>query len=418
METHVWFGIRGRHFLKALLASTALGCVSGFCTPIHAADWPVKAGALQPPESAQVWSWTGFYVGAHAGGAFGSSDWRSATGALANFSDVGFPGKGNGEGLLGGGQVGVNYQLGSWVTGLEIAAAAADVDGYAPCARHSELRNVSGKDQIVQMSYTCHDRITSIGTISGRLGHTFGNLLVYGKAGAAWATEANDARIWQDPYSNWYRQSGTRWGWMGGAGLEYAFSPNLSAFVEYNHLDFGSRDSSFVDQFSQVSTVGIRQQMDLVKMGVNYRLGSAGAIQNVSADSVPALPGGWTMEVGSRYFGSTGRMQKDLYDPSRTTQLNSRLIYGDQTGHAAETFFRFDHKSGLFVKGNLGIGQLVDGKLHDEDFPGSDAKSVSYSNTVSRMNSGRFTYGAADAGYNFINDDGRRLGVFAGYRSF
>ncbi|UGX92584.1 outer membrane beta-barrel protein [Bradyrhizobium barranii subsp. barranii] len=390
-------------WLKALLASNSICWMAGLYGPAHAADLPVKTAPPITAAPSTLWNWTGIYVGAHLGGAFGSSDWQTATGLQADFSNRGFPGSGNAEGLLGGGQIGVNYQFGTWVTGLEIAASAADVDGFAKCANRADNR-------YGVISFTCDNRVTSLGTIAGRLGQTWGNLLIYGKAGAAWATDESDART--SHYINKFNQSGTRSGWMGGLGLEYAFSPNLSAFVEYDHFDFGSKDSNYVDQFNNASTVGFRQRFDMIKAGVNYGLG--GPILNARADAAttPVLLGGWTIEAGSRYFGSTGRMQKDLYG-SRPTHLVSRLIYGDQTGHAAETFFRFDHKSGFFARGNLGLGPLVDGKLNDEDFP-----YINYSNTNSDMKSGRFTYGTADVGYNFINDDGRRLGAYVGYHSF
>ncbi len=37
------------------------------------------------------------------------------------------------------------------------------------------------------------------------------------------------------------RSNETRWGWMVGAGIEYSFSDNWSAKIEYNYLDFGIR---------------------------------------------------------------------------------------------------------------------------------------------------------------------------------
>ena len=40
--------------------------------------------------------------------------------------------------------------------------------------------------------------------------------------------------------------SQSRSGWTFGAGVEYAFAPNWSAFVEYNHFDFGTKDSNTV----------------------------------------------------------------------------------------------------------------------------------------------------------------------------
>jgi len=353
------------------------------------------------------WSWTGFYVGAHAGGAFGLNEWKSATGILLTASsNGGFPGTGNAEGLFGGGQIGFNYQFGNWVTGLEIAASASDIDSYAKCAT-----SVGGG-----VSFTCNNNISSIGTIAGRLGQTWGNLLIYTKAGAAWATGTSEARRFN--VANVFNESSTRWGWMAGTGLEYAFSPNLSAFIEYDHLDFGTQNTNYVDQFGQTSVVGFKQKLDLVKVGVNYRLGWGAPILNANAaDPVflkaPRLPEGWTIEVGTRYFGSSGRMQKDLYDPTSTQRLNSRLIYADQTGHALESYFRFDHRNGLFVKGNFGLGHLVDGSLNDEDFPGFQR----YSSTLSDMKNGRMMYGSADIGYNVINTPVSKLGAYVGYRS-
>ena len=158
---------------------------------------------------------------------------------------------------------------------------------------------------------------------------------------------------------------------------------------------------------------------DVVKVGVNYRFGggsgplSANAADPALFKSVPMLASGWSLEVGSRFFISSNRMQKDLYDPVQTDRLNSRLIYADQTGQSLETFFRFDHQTGVFAKGTFGIGNMSGGKLNDEDFPVNV-----YSNTVSDMKNGRLMNGSADIGYNVINQPGGKLGAYVGYRSF
>lgn len=354
------------------------------------------------------WSWTGIYLGVHAGGGFGSNDWESATGALlAASTSGGFPGRGDSSGLFGGGQIGANYQVGRWVAGVEASAAAADIGGYAKCATDIGTRR----------NFTCHNELSSLGTITGRLGQTWGNLLIYGKAGAAWATGSSDLQ--RAGSASRFTESGTRWGWVTGTGLEYALSPNLSAFVEYNHVDFGTKDTAYVDQFGNASEVGFKQKLDLVKAGLNYRLGSGAPTLGAGSDvplfvKAAALPLGWQIEAGTRYWGSSGRMQKDLNDNVQPSRLNSRLIYGDQTGHSLEAFVRVDHASGLFAKANLGLGHLVSGQLNDEDFP----SEVNYSNTISEMRDGRMAFGSADIGYNFINDGGRKLGGFVGYRSF
>ena len=71
----------------------------------------------------------------------------------------------------------------------------------------------------------------------------------------------------------------TRWGGTVGAGLEFGFSPNWSAAVEYDHLFMGNRTYSFINNgnFAAAGTFlaqeRIRQDVDLVTVRVNYRWG-------------------------------------------------------------------------------------------------------------------------------------------------
>ena len=135
-------------------------------------------------------------------------------------------------------------------------------------------------------------------------------------------------------------------------------------------------------------------------------------------------------ETAIRYWNSTGKMAKDLYDPFVTTQQNSRLTYNDSQAHSGELVARLDHKpTGLFLKGFIGGGSIVNGKMNDEDFPGG------YTNTLQEIHSGNLKYFTADFGWTFYNslanasrvsikdDDGyrglrgvpARLGMFIGY---
>ena len=78
----------------------------------------------------------------------------------------------------------------------------------------------------------------------------------------------------------------------------------------------------------------------------------------------------------------------------------SRLTFGDLTGHSAETFFRVDHESGVFLKGFLGGGTLASGKLNDEDTVA--ATKGPYSNTVHVQSGGSLKYVTVDLGYNVV----------------
>lgn len=349
--------------------------------------------------------WSGFYLGVHAGGAWGRDDWSSPTGFLADASKYGsFPGGANPMGLLGGGQMGFNLQSGPWVVGIEASASAADIDAYAKCdaGNSKALDDPTGR--------TCHDSVAALGSIAGRVGQSWGDLLVYGKAGGAFVNSSGD--VFDMERLARYAQSGTRWGWMLGSGVEYAISQNISAFMEYDYYDFGTQSLTY-SGWGKSAGASFRQRLDAVRMGLNYRF-TAGGAESAGPAKVPGLPMGWTAEIGARYFASTGRMQKDLYGGS-PSELKSRLIYANTTGQSAETFFRFENKDGLFLKGFAGLGGLSGGGLNDEDFPPS---SGPYSNTYSELKDGSLAYGALDMGYDFLRQGGTTLGAFVGYRGF
>jgi len=126
-------------------------------------------------------------------------------------------------------------------------------------------------------------------------------------------------------------------------------------------------------------------------------------------------------EFGSRYWFSSGDHVFDLYDPFLSPQLNSRLTFADLTGQTAEVFFRADFEPGVFVKGFVGGGAIVSGKLNDEDFPVS--AGFPYSNTISNQSGGSLKYATVDLGYNLYRDTlpgGQpfRIGPFIGYNHF
>lgn len=349
--------------------------------------------------SGPVRDWSGLYLGGHLGGAWGRNDWASPTGIMAVGTQYGtFPGAGDAQGLMGGVQAGYNVQMGALVAGVEASVGVADIDGYAKCAWDGAGSSMS-----------CRNTIDSLGILSARLGWATGDLLVYGKAGAAWADATSTIQPTQSITA--VSQSGTRWGWMLGAGVEYALGGNLSAFAEYNYIDFGAQALGFVAPIGPFST-DLDQRIDAVRMGVNYRFGPSDG-RGAFAGPPPAPPAGWSAEIGARWFASTGRMQKDLFAPIDTERLNSRLIYSNTTGQAGETFFRFDTDSRFFLKGYAGLGTLAGGSLYDEDFPAG----TGYSNTLSSLSNGRLAYGAADVGYDFLSQGGNTLGAFVGYRA-
>jgi hypothetical protein len=141
---------------------------------------------------------------------------------------------------------------------------------------------------------------------------------------------------------------------------------------------------------------------------------------------LPAAPvKTWNLEVGARYWYSTGQTSYDLFD-STNSFLVSRLTYDDLDGHSGEAFFRADHTKGFFVKGYIGGGVVNSGKLIDEDFP---PLTDPLSRTTSDQDDGNLYYGSVDVGYTFydstmgsygLKDEparplGLKIGAFVGF---
>src|SRR5918997_2981398 len=113
-----------RKLVFGLLAATAGAALPA--SSAAAADLPVRAAPPAPIIAAvPVFTWTGFYVGVNAGYGWQDSNSSSAVfvppGAFVTApgaSGVVTFGDDNGDGFVGGGQIGYNYQIGSFVGGL------------------------------------------------------------------------------------------------------------------------------------------------------------------------------------------------------------------------------------------------------------------------------------------------------------
>ena len=132
----------------------------------------------------------------------------------------------------------------------------------------------------------------------------------------------------------------------------------------------------------------------------------------VAAVVTPVLPA-YSYEVGARYWYSTGKLSKDLYDDPRSSDLlNSRLTYDGLTAHSFEAFGRINLPSGLFLKGFAGTSGLSKGTLNDEDFafPG-----FPYSSTLSDQRDGKLNYAMADLGYSYAANPRANVSLFGGF---
>ncbi|HEX7790010.1 MAG TPA: outer membrane beta-barrel protein [Afipia sp.] len=229
--------------MKKFVAATALLILSsatGF-----AADLPVRTFTKAPVYAAPVYNWTGFYVGAHIGGAFnGSND--EITG-LTRSSNGGF---------LGGGQIGADYQFApNWVVGVEGQISGLD---------YKRSYN-NGTGGFVQ------EKTDWLASITGRLGYTWGAGLIYAKGGVAFRDNGGFSTSFTDTGA---RRDST--GYTVGGGLEYMFAPAWSAKLEYQYYNFDRTD------FYRISTgatlASINSEIHTVKAGVNYHFNWGGPV--------------------------------------------------------------------------------------------------------------------------------------------
>ena len=238
--------------MKKLLIGATLA--ASLAVPGLAADLP-RAPAPAPVVATPIaYNWSGFYVGVHGGGIWGSTDWTvsNGAGAWAN-GDVGGSAS---DGWLLGVQVGFNIQSGQWVFGIEGQWSWANADGDLTCA--------NGLARI-----TCNAEFSRVATLAGRVGIAFDRSLLYAKFGGAWVDGDFTATI---AGLGSISRGVSRSGWMLGAGWEYAFGNNWSGKIEYNFLDLSDASRTF-NRGGNFATVTLDPEAHILKLGLNYRFG-------------------------------------------------------------------------------------------------------------------------------------------------
>src|SRR6202171_1103875 len=214
-----------KKFLLGTVALVALGATA----PALAADLGTRAYTKAPAYVQPIYSWTGFYIGGHIGGAFDG-----------NNSFAGTTNNNNGR-FLGGLQAGADYQFApNWVLGVE--------------GQWSWLGNnnngVAFTGAGAGYVYTNNQR--GLGSVTGRVGYTWGPALVHVKGGYAYS-DYSDSLTFNLVPQPFALNSSHHDGYTVGAGLEYMFAQNWSAKVEYQYYNFGN--SRFVTP-GQLATVG------------------------------------------------------------------------------------------------------------------------------------------------------------------
>ena len=219
---------------KLLTAGAALLAL-GLSVSAKAADMPVKYVAPAP-----VFTWTGCYVGAHVGYAWGTSKQEyggTRSGVPDAFLPVGFDltGNYNTNGVVGGGQGGCNYQTGAWVWGVEVDGAL----GFGQRPGQPDR----GRDRARAPMRSACSPPTSAGssTARGRLGWAADRWMWYVTGGAAWTgVDVNNDALAVAANARRVPTRINRSGWVVGVGTEYALLGGWSVKSEFLYTNFGT----------------------------------------------------------------------------------------------------------------------------------------------------------------------------------
>ncbi|MEJ0096243.1 MAG: outer membrane protein [Methylocella sp.] len=247
-------------FNRILMASVGAVALAGSA---FAADLPSRAPPPVYLPPVPIFTWTGFYIGAQVGYAWGTSNGNIGD----NFGDFSSLSVSN-SGVIGGGHVGYNLQLNQFVVGLE-----GSVDGSSLSKTFSGFVSENGIFPGFAPPVTVHSSVDVMGSVRGRLGYAWDRVLIYATGGVAFAGVNSSIST---PFG-FDSASSTRVGWTVGGGLEYAITNNWSIRAEYRYSDFGHTtvfaSNSF--NFPLLASVGAfanrHTTENQVQAGVSYK---------------------------------------------------------------------------------------------------------------------------------------------------
>jgi outer membrane immunogenic protein len=206
---------------RILLTTVSLG-VLGLLSPAFGADLPTYSKA--PSIAAPVYDWTGVYFGVFGGGGYGNHNINDALGPNTPYAD--YTANYSSTGGVAGGELGYNWQSGSYLVGIEGDLFWSGIKGNDAAGVAAGSFAITSVDQ---------DNLRWGGTLRVRTGFTIDRWLMFFTGGYAYG---NIVHTNTDPVFGVDKFTVQANGLTGGAGFAYAITNNVIGKFEYRYYNF------------------------------------------------------------------------------------------------------------------------------------------------------------------------------------
>ena len=259
---------------RMLIGITAL--TSLLATGAFAADLPARTYTKAPVYVEPVFNWTGFYIGGNLGYSWGRSSDSSALTNGAGTILFASTGTTNLNGIVGGGQIGYNWQMQGWVWGLEADIQGTDEKGSRAFSfTPPQLPGIGNFAPGINIPFALSQKIDWFGTVRGRAGVLVTpQVLLYATGGLAYG-QVNSSETVGTPVPSAFSTNSTNVGWTVGAGVEGVIGGNWTARLEYLYVDLGHVSGSFVLPSTNIISYNSHITDNVLRVGINYKFDSA-----------------------------------------------------------------------------------------------------------------------------------------------
>jgi outer membrane immunogenic protein len=246
---------------------------------IYPANYP--AAAVPYPAATAPFTFSGFYAGATVGGVLGGTKYLETPSGAFGPAAASVAGVGTSStaprGVLGGLELGYNWQFGHFVVGIETDFSGWDMSANSGMSAVGTAVPILPAPPGGVMTYTSSGTVTSnwLYTLRPRVGFANGNMLTYVTAGLAVTdlrfsesiTLGTGAPILTGSTSN------TVVGWTAGGGVEYALTWNWFIKAEYLYASFSNQTAPQVTGAfpSLTGTATANLNANILRAGFDYR---------------------------------------------------------------------------------------------------------------------------------------------------